>query len=276
MKKEIILELFSKFEQACYNYEGIEYWSARELQDIFGYLRWESFSNVITKAEIACKNADINVSDHFRHMTKMVILGGGAKREVEDIALTRYACYLIAQNGDPAKPAIAFAQTYFAVQTRKQEIIEQRLIDVERVNARDKLSKSEKKLSGILYERGVDNAGFAVIRSKGDQALFGGFSTNDMKKKFGVSASKPLADFLPTLTIKAKDFANELTSHNVIEKDLNTNATISNEHVENNKAVRNILLQRGVKPESLPPAEDVKKLERCLENDEKKVAKGHK
>ncbi|MBS1502106.1 MAG: DNA damage-inducible protein D [Bacteroidetes bacterium] len=276
MKKEVISELFTRFEQACYNYQGIEHWSARELQEILGYLRWESFSNVIEKAETACKNADTNVSDHFRHITKMVVLGSGAKREVEDIALTRYACYLIAQNGDPAKPAIAFAQTYFAVQTRKQEIIEQRLIDVERVTARDKLSKSEKKLSGILYERGVDSNGFAVIRSKGDQALFGGFSTSDMKKKLGVPAAKPLADFLPTLTIKAKDFANELTSHNVIEKDLNTEVRISGEHVENNKAVRNILLQRGVEPESLPPAEDVKKLERRLENDEKKVSKRRK
>jgi len=276
MKREIISELFGKFEQACYNYEGIEYWSARELQYILGYARWESFSNVITKAETACKNADTKVSDHFRHVTKMVVLGSGAQREVEDIALTRYACYLVAQNGDSAKPAIAFAQTYFAVQTRKQEIIEQRLIDVERVSARDKLSKSEKKLSGILYERGVDSAGFALIRSKGDQALFGGFSTSDMKIKLGVPASKALADFLPTLTIKAKDFANELTSHNVIEKDLNSNTKISEEHVENNKAVRKILLQRGVKPESLPPSEDIKKLERRLGNDEKNAAKGDK
>lgn len=273
MKKELIHELFEKFEQACYSYNEIECWSARELQEILGYAKWENFSKVIEKAKNACKNSGIEVSHHFPDIRKMIDLGKGAQREIEDVALTRYACYLVAQNGDPGKSEVAFAQTYFAVQTRKQEIIEQRLLDVARVSAREKLSKSEKKLSGIIYERGVDDKGFAIIRSKGDQALFGGFSTNDMKHKLQVPGNRPLADFLPTLTIKAKDFATELTSHNTVEKDLKGERQITTEHIDNNKAVRKMLIERGVKPEQLPPSEDVKKLQRKLEGDEKKMLK---
>ncbi len=232
---------------------------------------WRNFLKVVEKAKTASKGSGVTISNHFVDINKMVDLGSGSKREIEDVALTRYACYLVAQNGDPVKNEVAFAQTYFAVQTRKQEIIEQRLLEIARVSAREKLSKSENKLSGIIYERGVDEKGFAVIRSKGDQALFGGFNTTDMKMKLKVPSTRPLADFLPTLTIKAKDFATELTSHNTLEKDLKGESQISNEHVENNKAVRKMLIQRGVKPEQLPPDEDVKKLQRKLESDKKKV-----
>ena len=255
MKKEEISELFEKFEQACYIYKGIECWSARELQGILGYSKWDNFFKVIEKAKTTCESSGVAVSDHFADIGKMINLAKGAQREIEDIALTRYACYLVAQNGDPGKSEVAFAQTYFAVQTRKQEIVEQRLLDVARVSAREKLSKSEKKLSGIIYERGVDDKGFSIIRSKGDKALFGGFSTNDMKHKLGVPVNRPLADFLPTLTIKAKDFATELTSHNVTEKDLKGEQAISKEHTDNNLAVRKMLKERGVKPEAIPPAE---------------------
>lgn len=274
MKKEYIAELFKKFEDACYDYEGVECWSARELQNILGYSQWRNFKNVIEKAEKSCEQAGEDGKNHFAEFSKMVEIGSGAQKPIRDIALTRYACYLIAQNGDATtKSEIAFAQTYFAVQTRKQEIIEKRLLDVARVTAREKLSQSEKKLSGIIFERGVDNKSFAIIRSKGDQALFGGRTTNDMKRILQVPANRPLADFLPTLTIKAKDFATELTSHNVVDKDLKGDNQITKEHIENNLAVRKMLHNRGVKPEQLPPAEDVKKVERRLESEKKKILK---
>jgi len=273
MKKELITELLQKFEQAAHEYQGVECWSARELQKVFNYTEWRNFLKTVEKAKTACETAGEQVSDHFVDFNKMIDLAKGAQREIEDIALTRYACYLIAQNGDASKSEIAFAQTYFAVQTRKQEIIEQRLLDVARVTAREKLSKSEKKLSGIIYERGVDDKGFAIIRSSGDKALFGGFSTNEMKRKLQIPDNKPLADFLPTLTIKAKDFAAELTSHNVVEKDLKGQQQISQEHVDNNTAFRKMLNERGVQPENLPALEDVKKIQRKLESEEKKVSK---
>jgi len=273
MKKELIQELFFKFENASYLYNHIECLSARELQEILNYSKWDNFLKVIEKAKKSCENSGAAISDHFADVGKMIELAKGARREISDMALTRYACYLIAQNGDSSKSEVAFAQTYFAVQTRKQEIIEKRLLDVARVTAREKLSKTEKNLSGIIYERGVDERSFSIIRSKGDQALFGGFTTNDMKKKMGVSQSRPLADFLPTLTIKAKDFATELTSHNVVEKDLNGDSQITDEHIENNLAVRKMLGERGIKPENLPALEDVKKVQRKLESDEKKILK---
>lgn len=273
MKKEIITQLFKTFEEAAYEKDGIEFWFGRELQSMLGYVRWENFVKVIEKAKTACENSGLQQQDHFFEVTRTVTMPNSASKEIEDYMLTRYACYLIAQNGDSSKTEIAFAQTYFAVQTRKQEIIEQRLLDIARVSAREKLTKSEKKLSGILYERGVDDKGFAIIRSKGDHALFGGYTTNDMKHKLGVPANRPLADFLPTLTIKAKDFATELTSHNVQEKELKGEKAITKEHVDNNKAVRDMLSERGVQPEHLPAAEDVQKVKRKLEAEEKKLLK---
>ncbi len=273
MKKEQIQELLARFESACYLVKDIECWSARELQLIFNYTEWRNFLKVVNKAKEACLHAGTEIHDHFVDVNKMIDLAKGAQRQVQDIALTRYACYLIAQNGDPSKPEVAFAQTYFAVQTRKQELIEQRLLDVERIMAREKLSQTEKKLSGIIYERGVDEQSFAIIRSKGDEAFFGGNSTSEMKRKLKVPPTRPLADFLPTLTIKAKDFASELTGHNVIDKDLIGDQAISKEHVDNSKAVRKILLERGVKPENLPPDEDVNKVRRRLNADEKRILK---
>jgi DNA-damage-inducible protein D len=272
MKSDEIKDLFSQFEAATSELEGIECWSARELQTLLGYTKWENFEKVIQKAKDACNNAGEKVDYHFPDVRKTIPMPKGAEKEIDDIILTRYACYLIAQNGDSRKQEIAFAQNYFAVQTRKAELVEKRILEFERVKAREKLSKTEKQLSGILYERGVDSQGFAVIRSKGDQALFR-LNTQLLKRKMGVPDSRPVADFLPTISIKAKDLAAEMTGLNVQSKDLKGQARIENEHIDNNLAVRNMLINRGIVPENLSPAEDVRKLQRKLEGDEKKLLK---
>ncbi len=276
MNKELMVRLHAQFDgiSNIWPDSEIEFWYARELQAVLGYDRWENFKNAIDKAIISCKSAGVNISDHFRDVTKMVPIGSGAERPVEDIMLTRYACYLIAQNGDPRKEQVAFAQSYFALQTRKQEIIEERIQLQERLQARQKLRESETELSRNIYERGVDEQGFGRIRSKGDHALFGGNNTQSMKEQLGIPDSRPLADFLPTVTIAAKNLATEITNHNVRQHDMQGESSITDEHVQNNRSVRTMLVERGIKPEELPPEEDLKKLERRVKSDEKRLIKG--
>lgn len=273
MKKEIIQTLTNTFESHSYTTEnGIEFWNARDLQHLLGYTKWDNFAKVINKAKTSCEASGNEISDHFADVGKMVTIGSGTEREINDIILTRYACYLIAQNGDSKKEEIAFAQNYFAIQTRKFELIEKRIKNWERLKARQKLTLSEKELSELIYERTGSDRNFGLIRSKGDQALFGK-TTQQMKNKLGIPKGRALADFLPTITIKAKDFATEITVFNTTEKNLKMERQISAEHITNNRSVRKILLQRGIKPEELPPEEDIKKLERRVKSETKKLDK---
>ena len=274
MDKNKITTLKSLFDSIAHKTDdGVEFWYARELQSLLGYARWENFKNAIDKAKISCQISKSSIDDHFRDVTKIVD-AGVTQKEIEDYMLTRYACYLICQNGDSSKEEIAFAQSYFATQTRKQELIEERIEFIERNEARERLKLSEKKLSQNIYERGVDDAGFGRIRSKGDQALFGGNTTQDMKNKLGISDNRPLADFLPTVTIAAKNLATEMTNYNVDKKDLQGEQPITGEHVQNNKSVREMLIDRGIKPEELPASEDMKILQRRVKKSEKELEKG--
>lgn len=273
MKSELIQSLTADFEAFVQKTEeGLEFWLARDLQKLLGYTKWDNFKNVIEKAKISCQTAGASTFDHFADVGKMVSIGSGAEKEIDDLMLTRYASYLIAQNGDPKKEEIAFAQTYFAIQTRKAEIIEQRILEAERVQARHKLKATEKELSQVIFEQTKSDKNFALIRSKGDSAFFGGMTTKQMKNKWKIK-NKPLADHMPTILLKAKDFATEITIFNARENEMKTEGAISKEHITNNSTVRNTLISRGITPEELPPEEDVKKVERRLKSQEKKEVK---
>ncbi|HIH11493.1 TPA: DNA damage-inducible protein D [Candidatus Woesearchaeota archaeon] len=276
MRKDFIQFLRKSFEEYVHTKEGIEFWYARDLQILLDYDEWRNFLKVIEKAKISCKNAGQEIENHFVGINKTIAMPKGASKDIDDLLLTRYACYLIAQNGDPRKEQIAFAQSYFAIQTRKQELIEERIALQERFEARNKLIASETELSKLIYERGVNDAGFARIRSKGDEALFGGYDTKQMKSKLKIPERRPLADFLPTVTIAAKNFATEITNFNVKQNDLQGEIRITKEQVKNNKEMRRVLAKNSIIPENLPPEEDIQKLQKRVKSEERKLAETSK
>lgn len=273
MKAELIQSLTNNFEgHVNKTDDGLEFWFARDLQHLLGYSKWENFLNVINKAKTSCEVSGHDCQDHFPDIRKTIPVPNGGEKEIDDYMLTRYACYLIAQNGDSSKEPIAFAQTYFAIQTRKAELIQERIDNIERVKARKKLTETGKELSSVIFQQTGGNQNFALIRSKGDMAFFGGKSTADMKIIWNTGA-KPIADFMPTILLKAKDFATEITIHNARNNNMRNENQISAEHVTNNKAVRQTLISRGIVPERLPASEDVKKVARKIESDKKKDVK---
>ncbi len=276
MKTELLATLQKSFEEYAHTVDSLEFWYARDLQQLLGYVEWRKFSGVIEKAKEACKKSGNRIPDHFVGADRMVKIGSETERSIDDFMLTRYACYLIAQNGDSRKEEIAFAQSYFAIQTRKQELIEQRIALQERFEARSKLTASETELSQLIYERGVDDAGFARIRSKGDEALFGGMNTSQMKVKLGIPSKRALADFLPTVTIAAKNFATEITNFKVKHNNIQEEPNITGEHVKNNREMRRVLAKNNILPENLPPEEDIQKLQRKVQSEEEKIAESSK
>ena len=274
MRKEEVDRLRVRFDDYAHTDEdGVEYWLARDIMRPLGYARWENFNEALKRAMASCETAEVPVAAHFREVAKMVD-AGVAKRKIIDYRLTRYACYLIAQNGDVRKPEIALAQAYFATRTRESEVIGQRVAELQRLSARHLLSETETHFAGLAFERGVDARGFARIQSRGDRALFGGRDTRAMKRQLGIPEKKPLADGLSTLAINAKNLAASMTTYNIEKKDLQGLSQIEVEHVDNNRGVRSVLMERGIKPESLPAEEDTKKIERRVRADEKKLSKG--
>lgn len=273
MADDLMLETLDRLVQVLPSDEDTEFWFARDIQEALGYLKWDNFQNVLKKAIASCGESGVPVEAHFRRVDRAIAMPNGGERITDDFMLTRYACYLIAMNGDPRKKAVAYSQSYFAVQTRKHEVIEERMRLQERIDARDRLKESEKSLSELMYERGVDSKGFGIIRSKGDAALFGGLNTQSMKARYGITGNRPLADFLPTLSIAAKNLANEMTNINIVKQDHRGESAIGREHVENNRSVREILGQRGIRPEELPAEADLAALERQVTRETKTITK---